>query len=75
MVAQRFGSADPDMRSRSGKGGKTKEVKDKPGLKASTRVPTTGMIGGISNRTTPPSAAKGSGGFPAFRRGGSARKR
>ena len=50
MVAAKFGKADPDMSSRVGKKAKTKEISDKPMLKASTKVPTTGMIGGTSNK-------------------------
>jgi len=70
MVAQRFGSADPDVKAKG-----SKEKIDRPQLKASQKLPTTGKHGGISNRPVPPSANKGSGGYPAFRKGGSARKR
>jgi hypothetical protein len=73
MVGQKFGKSDPDMGNRFGKG-KTKELSDKPGLKASAKVPTTGMIGGIANRKSGPSAAEGSGGYPAFKKGGKAKR-
>jgi hypothetical protein len=44
MVAQKFGSADRDVRSKG-----SKEKTDKPMLKASARTPYTGMIGGPAN--------------------------
>lgn len=44
MVAQRFGSSDPDVKAKG-----SKEKTDKPMLKASARTPTTGKIGGTSN--------------------------
>lgn len=66
MVAKGYGSKDSD---RVGK-----EKTDRAGLKASTVVPTTGKIGGISNRPAPPSARKGSGGFPTFKKGGKVKR-
>lgn len=61
MVASKFGKADPDMRSRKGSRGKTKEISDKPMLKASTKTPTTGMIGGqANNQPVSSDARKGS---------------
>jgi len=59
MVSPKYGKSDPDMSSRVGRKGKTKEVSDKPMLRASARIPTTGMIGGTSNRTTNESSKKG----------------
>jgi hypothetical protein len=58
MVAAKYGKADPDLRSRVGRG-KTKEIKDKAALKASTRLPSTGKVGGISNDPGNPSEKKG----------------
>jgi hypothetical protein len=67
MVAKGFGSKDSDKVG--------KEKSDKPGLKASTKVATTGQIGGTSNRTTPPSATKGAAGYyPKFKRGGGVKR-
>lgn len=59
MVAAKFGKADPDLRSRKGNSGKTKEISDKAMLKASTKTPTTGMVGGTSNTNSNPSQKKG----------------
>jgi hypothetical protein len=69
MAQQRFGKSDPDVQAKG-----SKEKGDKEGLRASTRLPTTGKVGGISNRVEGPSASKKSGGYPAFRRGGRAKR-
>lgn len=58
MVAAKYGRADPDLKSRVGKKGKTKEISDKAGLKASTRLPSTGLVGGIANDKGNPSQKK-----------------
>jgi hypothetical protein len=69
MVAQKFGSADPDMSSRVGKG-KTKEIGDKAAPSPSARTPYSGLIGGPSNApgSSPSSAKKGA--KMSFARGG-----
>lgn len=59
MVAAKYGKADPDLRSRKGSRGKTKEVSDKAMLKASTKLPTTGLVGGTSNDRSNSSEKKG----------------
>lgn len=59
MAAAKFGKADPDLRSRFGGKGKTKEITDRPQLKASKKLPTTGMVGGIANTPGNPSEKKG----------------
>lgn len=59
MVAAKYGKADPDLHSRKGGRGKTKEISDKAGLKASTKLPTTGMVGGVANDKGNPSEKKG----------------
>jgi hypothetical protein len=60
MVAAKYGKADPDLSSRVGRKGKTKEISDKAALKASKRLPTTGMVGGVANAAGNPSEKKGS---------------
>jgi hypothetical protein len=45
MVAQKFGSSDPDVKAKG-----SKEKTDKPMLKASAKTPFTGKIGGPSNK-------------------------
>jgi len=59
MVAAKYGGSDPDLKSRVGAKGKTKEISDKAMLSASTKVPTTGMIGGTANEASTKSAKKG----------------
>lgn len=70
MVAQKFGSADPDMSSRVGGKGKTKEISDKSAPSVTVRGPYTGVIGGPSNiaGSSPSSAKKGA--KMSFARGG-----
>jgi hypothetical protein len=63
MVAQKFGKSDPDIKKGS------KETRDKEMLRASTKIPTTGMIGGTSNTTANPSEKK-SGPTMKFAKGG-----
>jgi hypothetical protein len=69
MVAQKFGSADPDMSSRVGGKGKTKEISDKSAPSVTARGPYTGLIGGPSNATGNTSEKK-SGAKMSFARGG-----
>ena len=69
MVAAKFGKADPDMGSRVGAKGKTKERGDKAMLSASARTPYTGMIGGPSNEVTNKSSKK-TGPTGTFAKGG-----
>ena len=45
MVAQKFGSSDPDVKSKG-----SKEKTDKPMLKASAKTSYMGKIGGMSNK-------------------------
>jgi hypothetical protein len=54
MVAAKYGKADPDVKHKG-----SKEKTDKAMLKASAKVPTTGMIGGIANAAGNPSEKKG----------------
>lgn len=49
MVASKYGSSDPDLKSRVGKRGKTKEIADAQMLNPGKSVKTTGMVGGIAN--------------------------
>ena len=49
MVAQKYGNADPDIRSRVGKRAKTKEISDKPLRSVGTDIKVSAMIGGVSN--------------------------
>ena len=60
MVAQKFGKADPDLKSRVGRSKGTKEISDKPMRGPGTDVAISAKIGGISNRKGNPSAKKGS---------------
>lgn len=64
MVAQKFGSADPDVRAKG-----SKEKTDKAAPSPSTRTPYTGLVGGPSNTTTNPSEKKG-GARMSYARGG-----
>lgn len=64
MVAQKFGKDDPDVKAKG-----SKETRDKPMLKASATVPTTGKVGGTSNRASSPSERK-SGPTMSFAKGG-----
>ena len=58
MVAQKFGSADPDLKSRVGRSKGTKERVDKAMLSASKKLPSTGLVGGVANDKGNPSMAK-----------------
>ena len=49
MVSQKFGGSDPDLKSRVGKRGKTKEIADAQWPSPGKSIKTTGMIGGIAN--------------------------
>lgn len=49
MVSQKYGSSDPDLRSRRGSKGKTKEIVDAKMLSPSKHLKTTGMVGGVAN--------------------------
>ena len=53
MVAAKYGRADPDVKHKG-----SKEKTDKPMLKASTKIATTGMVGGTSNEKGNPSEKK-----------------
>lgn len=58
MVAAKYGSSDPDLKSRVGKKGKTKELSDKAMLSPSKRLPSTGLVGGVANDKGNPSEKK-----------------
>jgi hypothetical protein len=65
MVSQKYGGSDPDLRSRKGGKGKTKELVDAKMLSPSKKLRTTGMVGGTANdhqtnRDVSKSGAKGS---------------
>jgi hypothetical protein len=49
MVAAKYGSSDPDLKSRVGKRGKTKEMVDAKMLSPGKLLKTTGMVGGVAN--------------------------
>ena len=65
MVAQKFGSSDPDVKAKG-----SKEKTDKPMQPASARVATTGQIGGTSNEVVNKSSARKSGKTMSFKGGG-----
>lgn len=53
MVAAKFGKSDPDVKHKG-----SKEKTDKAMLKASTKLPSTGLVGGTSNDRGNPSEKK-----------------
>jgi hypothetical protein len=69
MVAAKFDKADPDMSSRVGRKGKTKEIRDRPLAAAGSDPGRSAMVGGVSNTTVNPSEKK-AGARQAFNRGG-----
>lgn len=58
MVAQKFGKADPDLKSRVGRSKGTKEISDKPLRGPGTDVTISAKVGGVSNRKGNPSEKK-----------------
>ena len=76
MVAAKYGSADPDIGSRVGKKGKTKEIADRPLAAAGSDPGISAKVGGINN--PPPGASvkpnvssKKTGARQQFAKGGS----
>lgn len=70
MVAQKFGGSDPDLRSRKGSKGKTKELVDAKMLSPGKQLRTTGMVGGVANDHQTNRDAKKSGPKGAITRSG-----
>lgn len=50
MVAQKFGNADPDLKSRVGKSKGTKEISDKPMNGPGTDPVVSAKVGGVANK-------------------------
>lgn len=50
MVAQKYGNADPDLSSRTGRKGKTKEISDKPMQGPGTDPIVSAKVGGVANK-------------------------
>jgi len=49
MVSQKFGGSDPDLRSRKGSKGKTKEITDKKMKGPGDRPELSALVGGVVN--------------------------